>query len=636
MQSYLSGIFQILRNMGLRYLVFRLGYELLRRSGLLRWWYPAHFRKRQYPAWEIWRSQTAVLFPFEVSNQDPSKLLPILQDRINKILSRHTCYFHGQWLKSEDWHTHPITGYRYNPNQHWTSIPDFSETAGDIKYIWEKSRFAFVYDLIRYQQYSGQDFSEKVFSEIEDWIDRNPVNRGPNWMCSQEIALRTFSWTFVLFYYRNSATLDQQRFEKISESLYRQFQHVASNHRFARLAVRNNHSITEALSLYLAGMLFPFFPESGYWKKVGKRRFENEISFQIQEDGTFIQHSMNYHRMVVQLLTWAIELAHLNGDQWNEVVYERARKSVLFLRSCQDEVTGWLPNYGNNDGTLVFPLTSCHFRDFRPQLNALATILGIDLEYGTGVWEEECAWLGIQNRKRGPDLPENIAADKLISNGYFVFKDSSTLTFIRNARYQYRPYQADNLHLDIWIDGENVLQDAGTYLYNTDSYWLNYFSGTSSHNTVKLGNYNQMKKGLRFTWFNWIKKSNSSFSLHNEAKDSDFIFVGEFEGFKELGKGIIHRRIVTKKSADLHWIVEDWIENLADDLPMNQLWHVSENFFANYKLKAFLHSGNELFPKKEIRWVSETYGQKKAIPKLVFTTKERYIRTELVKTNTRF
>lgn len=614
--------------MGLRYLIFRLGYELLRRSGLLRWWYPAHFRKRQYPARGIWRNQSVVFFPFGVSNQDRSELLTVLQDRVNQILSKHTCYFHGQWLKSEDWHTHPITGYRYNPNQHWTSIPDFSETAGDIKYIWEKSRFTFLYDLIRYQHYSGEDFSEKVFSEIEDWIDRNPVNCGPNWMCSQEIGLRTFSWTFALFYYRSRPTLDQRRFEKISESLYRQFQHIAVNYRFARFAVRNNHSITEALSLYLAGLLFPFFPESSYWKKVGKQRFEEEISFQIQEDGTFIQHSMNYHRMVVQLLTWAIKLAHLNGDQWNEVVYERAKKSVLFLRSYQDEVTGWLPNYGNNDGTLVFPLTSCHFRDFRPQLNALATILGIDLEYGEGGWEEECVWLGIRTRERSPD---NITADKPTSNGYFVFKDSQTLTFIRNTSYRHRPYQADNLHLDIWIDGENVLQDTGTYLYNTDYYWVNYFSGTSSHNTVQLGSYNQMKKGPRFTWFNWIKKSASSFTFSYFEKETDFVFEGHFEGFRELGKGIIHRRKVTKKLKVIHWIIEDWIENFDSELPMNLLWNLSETFFSQYQLRAFLHSGEELFAKREIGWVSETYGQKNTIPKLVFITKERYIRTELVK-----
>lgn len=71
-------------------------------------------------------------------------------------------------------------------------------------------------------------------------------------------------------------------------------------------------------------------------------------------------------------------------------------------------------------------------------------------------------------------------------------KDADTLTFIRCGAYKDRPFQADNLHIDIWVNGENIMRDAGSYLYNTDEKWVRYFA-TTSHNTVMLGDYDQMR-----------------------------------------------------------------------------------------------------------------------------------------------
>ena len=62
-----------------------------------------------------------------------------------------------------DWVTNPDTGYRYDINTHWTDVVDFSPAAGDIKFVWEMSRFAFLYDLLRYDYHFGVDCGELVF-----------------------------------------------------------------------------------------------------------------------------------------------------------------------------------------------------------------------------------------------------------------------------------------------------------------------------------------------------------------------------------------------------------------------------------------------------------------------------------------
>ena len=394
-----------------------------------------------------------------------------------------------------------MTGYRYDATKHWTEIPDFSAEAGDIKYVWEKSRFTFLYDLIRYDFHFQEDQSELVFEEIESWVAENPVNQGPNWRCSQEISLRVLNWTFALHYYKYSVALTPERFARILHSIYRQMCHVAAHIDFSRRVVRNNHALTETLALYLVSLLYPFFPESDRWKKEGKCWFEQEIAYQIYDDGTFLQFSMNYHRVAAQLLSWAIQLAHLNGERWDEVVYDRAHKSLHFLRTCQDATTGWLPNYGNNDGALFFPLTESHFRDFRPQLIALEKALS-----STAGRPGSLRLTSEQATPCSVNAKVSNGTYAFPNSGYYALRDAGTLTFIHCGHYTDRPFQADNLHLDIWVNGKNILRDAGSYLYNTDERWTRYFAGTASHNTIMLGDYDQMRKGPRFIWYDWIKK----------------------------------------------------------------------------------------------------------------------------------
>ncbi len=53
--------------------------------------------------------------------------------------------------------------------------------------------------------------------------------------------------------------------ESVSGQNY--YDYVRKNIFFSKIAVRNNHAITETLTLFLVGMLFPFLPGSGEWKQ---------------------------------------------------------------------------------------------------------------------------------------------------------------------------------------------------------------------------------------------------------------------------------------------------------------------------------------------------------------------------------
>ncbi len=598
----------------------------------MKWIYPTTLPTLNYISFEAWRNQTSNFFIPEIITPEitPSELV-VLKEKVDKIQNSQFQHFSDQWYSLTGWHTNPLTGYNYPKSLHWTKIQDFSMKSGDIKYVWEKSRFTFLFDLIRFDAFSGEDQSDLVFSLMNDWIDQNPTNQGPNWRCSQEISLRVLNWIFALEYYGKRRNVADSIFQKILNSINHQMQHVAANLDFAKIAVRNNHILTEALGLYVTGSVLPFFAQSLIWKQKGKQIFEEEIIYQIREEGTYLQHSMNYHRVVVQLLTWFIRISKVNNDPIDTKVLLRAKASFQFLNVCQDPTSGWLPNYGNNDGALFFPLSSCHFRDFRPQLFALAKSFSIDYQVPKSV-QEEAFWMGLidsKNQENPCFEIENSIINNFSENGYYVLKEERTITFLRNTSYSNRPFQADNMHLDIWENGINILRDAGTYQYNTDEQRLRYFAGTVGHNTVMLDAMDQMRKGARFIWYDWIKESGGSWYFDNSS--NKYIFDGYYIGFSVLGNNIKHRRRITKTPNHSTWIVEDWIEGVPAMHLMRQLWHPNSDFFTAFSIKATDADNGTVNVKEEDGWYSERYGQLEKVVQLVFETNKRYLKTIICK-----
>lgn len=563
------------RNMGMRYMLFRIRHLVLSRSGLLKRRFPSAPPVAQYPTLAQWRATAA---PFFFQSKAHIQILrspsPALALKAERIMDGWITLFSAREVylgENYDWLTNPDNGYRYDINQHWTQINDFSEAAGDIKFVWEKSRFSFLLPVIRYDYHFDKDCSEWVFSEIESWIAANPLNMGPNYKCSQEISLRMFHWLLALYYYRDAPALTDELFASIIQCIHGQTDHVWQNIDFSRIAVRNNHAVSETLALYSIGLLFPFLPNAPRWKQKGKAWLEEELCYQIYNDGTFIQYSHNYHRVLVQLLTWAFGLSDANGEQFSGEVYEKAAKTLAYLYQVQVAENGQLPNYGANDGALFFQCSESDFRDYRPQMNALHYFFTRKHLYD-GDFGEDFQWFtqyGVQRAPRELGLSRRELA-AFPDGGIYVIREGNTLSFIKCAAYKDRPSQADNLHIDVWCGGVNVLFDAGTFKYNTDETTVRYFFGTEGHNTLMVEQQDQMKKGPRFIWWNWTKEATASLTETEEYLE----FSGEITAFlSKNNQSMRHRRLVRKQKQQLLWEITDTVDGSNGAL-IRQLWHV--------------------------------------------------------------
>ena len=605
-------LLQLISNMGLRYFAYRITHELEKKLKLVKKKHPVKPPLKRFISLQELRSTDNLVIGAD-QGEMPKNPSPALEEKAKRILKGEIRFFNNEWKTlglDYDWITNPDSGFRYDSKKHWSEIQDFSASSGDIKFVWEKSRFSYLLTIMRYDFQFKEDHAKFVFEEIESWIDANPINQGPNWKCSQEISLRIFNWCFVLDYYRNSPELTEARWNKILHVIYWSLHHVYKNINFSRIAVRNNHAITETLFLALSELMFPFFPESKQWATVGRKWFEQEVDYQVYDDGTYLQFSMNYHRVVIQLLSLGIAVSEKHGNPFSGKVYEKAYRSLDFLYQCLQEENGYLPNYGSNDGALFFPLSDQDYRDYRPQLNHLHFILTGKQLYPDGPEiAEDAFWVQppLPGRLKMAPLSKKYGALSFPIGGFYLVRQPESFTMIRCGKHKDRPHQADNLHLDVWIKGENVLRDSGTYKYNTDKVFSDYFTGTLSHNTVSIGEKSQMLKGSRFIWYFWSQALEASLS----EKEDYVEFKGSVSCFRHIKGNTLHQRSVRISKAKLLWTVEDSLNAPG----ARQNWH----FGSKRKVSLTARSkGENLEAKRFVSYESSYYGSKTETESLYF------------------
>lgn len=562
---------QLAHNMGARYVIYRVFHELEKRIGVLKKKHPLAPPKKEFISLANWRDIQNESIQLPIFVELSTNELESLSSNANNIFNGKIKFFNREWKYlglDYDWITNPDTDFKYNISLHWSKISDFNRQNGDIKYVWEKSRFSYLLTIMRYDYHFKKDSSGFVFDEIESWIDSNPINQGPNWKCSQEISLRLFNWFILLQYYKDSNKLTENRWNKLQNTIFWSIHHVFHHINFSRIAVRNNHAITETLLLALSEYMFPFIPETREWAKQGRTWFEQEIKYQIYEDGTFLQFSMNYHRVVIQLLSLGITISENNNQPFSKIVYNRAFASLDFLYQCLQEENGLLPNYGSNDGALFFPFSNYDYRDYRPQLDHLHFVLTGQSLFNTPY--EDQFWIrpNLINKVHYMGLTKKMGMLSYPNGGFYLLRENNSFTFIRCGKHKDRPAHADNLHLDIWINGENVLMDSGTYKYNADPEDVDYFTGTKAHNTVSVSNKSQMLKGSRFIWYFWSQARTANW-FENE---SQYIFTGSIKAFGHISKNIEHHREVIKVKNQNCWIVKDVLLN-TNGQTARQIWH---------------------------------------------------------------
>jgi hypothetical protein len=399
--------------------------------------------------------------------------------------------------RPDRWTRNVLTGRSLDPHRHWSRIPDAG--ADDIKGVWELSRFPWAYALVRAWLRDGDARHVELFwSTLEDWMGRNPPNRGPNWMCGQEVAFRLIAVTFAVQAFRDHPATTDERLTLVARLADASARRIRFHFGYA-LSQQNNHGIAEAIGLQTAATFWPDLPGSSAGYRRGMAALAAQCAELIGPDGGFSQHSTNYHRLLLQLLTWSEVVERSVRDTLPEAVRARAVAATDFLASLL-EADGTVPRYGADDGANLFPLSGCPYADFRPAVGAaLAVFKGERL--ASGPWDETALLLLGPVAASAPPAIRGPADDP--DAGIFTWRHGrGTLCFRAPAVFRTRPSHADQLHVSLRWDGEWLAEDPGTYSYNAPGGWDG-FAGSRFHNVVTVGDHDCMGRFGRFLWLPW-------------------------------------------------------------------------------------------------------------------------------------
>jgi hypothetical protein len=519
----------------------------------------------------------------------------------------------------------PLDFISTQPLQHWTVyetnpklITTLHSPFSDIKFLWEPARFGWAFALGRaYHLTQDEKYAEAFWKYFEAFTSTNPANLGPHWMNGQEVAIRLMSLVWCAHVFDDKP--HPERSLRVLTSITQHASRIPPTLVYAR-SQNNNHLVTEAAALYTAGLFF----NNSNWRNLGWKWLNWAFQNQIGGYGEYIQHSANYHRLMLQTALW-INL--IKRDAFPTKTSQAIGRSAHWLFSLLDNTSGLTPNLGANDGALIFPLSSSAFEDYRPTVQAAARAF-LRTGLPAGMWDEMSLWFGLKPSERVAD-----------SSAYLTdnLRGQNSWAYLRASHVKSRLSHMDQLHLDLWWRGLNIAQDAGTYLYNAPPPWDNPLVTTRVHNTVTVDGRDQMTRAGRFLVLDWANAHSKNLI------ETDENILGRVRAYHRGYGNIKHERTVTVYRDErwlvedkltsprrtphtyrLHWLLPDWEYQLEETestvrLKLNSpygwiMLSVHSSFILNPSSFSLVRAGELIHGQRDTQpdegWVSRHYGQR--------------------------
>jgi hypothetical protein len=491
----------------------------------------------------------------------------------------------------------PLELTQPDPLEYWTKYECGTNLSPskDIKIIWEPGRFGWAIKLaMAYHLSKDEQYAETFWLYTEQFLASNPPYIGPHWSSAQEAAIRLIALAYVIQIFAQSQTSTPERFELIAWTIAIHAERIPPTLAYAR-SQNNNHLISEAVGLYTASAVLPKHPFASKWHQLGWDWMKHAFLTQISYDGTYTQHSTNYHRLMLQAALWAYavhESSFVNEPIPPELT-NRLRAATRWLWKLVDPETGHVPNLGHNDGSYILPLSVCSYHDYRPVLHVAARSFLQTNITPSGQWDDMVTWMylptdqplkivGLNDWHLTPQRKElNIQAPLLLIN-----HNNGSWASLRVANFHSRPAHADQLHLDLWWRGLNLAQDPGTYLYNSSPPWDNSLTSAFVHNTVVVDGQEFMQRAGRFLYLDWAQAR--VLEIQTTPEGSSEKLIAEHNGYRKIG--VTHMRKVTILPnghwevidhlvgppdhihfARLHWLLPDWEYQILDPSETNDL-----------------------------------------------------------------
>lgn len=392
-----------------------------------------------------------------------------------------------------DWHTDPLFSVPW-PRRHVDSMP-YAVPGSDLVLLWHLNKTSFLLDYAAAYRATGDDaFARDAYAIMDSWCVANPFMVGANWMSPLEAGTRLVVWSQTLAGMRGAGAPDNARAARITRALVRQADFLAEH--FSQWVIPNNHLIGEAAALFAFCTYWPEFTDSAARMQRAERTLLAEVARQVLEDGFAYECSVNYHLYV---LDWLLLYLHAKALRAETPPAEIVRAATAMADAAVLLVSpsGRWPSLGDDSIDEFFTLDPGAVARGRTAEAAFAGLLkpayaGL---LGTVQWAEDLLAV------RAPI----VRSAHLGAAGITVARDARThLVFTHGPQHRHLfangHMHADAASVEIELDDEPLVIDAGTYLYTHDAVTRRHFRGARAHNAPVIDGVEPMEATGAFEW----------------------------------------------------------------------------------------------------------------------------------------
>jgi uncharacterized heparinase superfamily protein len=383
-----------------------------------------------------------------------------------------------------DWHRDYSSG-RIWPPLPYNRIRFMDAAGGDVKYVWEMSRFYWVGWLAKaFWGTSNGAWVRDFVRLVDDWRAKNPVNVGVNWAMPMEIAIRGY-WLMAGYgFFSGAPGIGADWWIEYLRLAWAHASHLENNlEYFSNLT---NHYLSNCFGLLSLGLLLQPSPDGARWFIEGRRRMIEELEHQVLDDGVHYERSIGYHGLVLEIYLAAIVLAERGGHPFPPEALRKIERMAEFTLDYMPP-TGGAPQLGDCDDGRIFRLRHDQdLYDHRDLLALAATLFARgDMAAAAGGYSltalfslgaegfERFRALAPQQRKRAAIYRDGGFA-RMSSSGLHLFADIGPIGLHGN-----------NDTLSFTLDGRQgpFIVDPGTYCYTRSERLRNELRSTRAHDT---------------------------------------------------------------------------------------------------------------------------------------------------------
>ncbi len=456
-----------------------------------------------------------------------------------------------------DWHTDFKCGAKWGKKFY----RDIKRIKGaDIKVPWELSRCQHLLWLGEaFLLTDDTKYAQEVVDEINWWIDDNPLMYSVNWTCAMDVAFRAVNWMCALNMISGFDGFNDEFVGKVSSSLWQHGFYIINNLEKG-IPYSNNHYTSDIVGLLYLGELFRETKTGNKWFKYSLKEFIAETRIQVLTSGVHYERSVSYHRMMTEMLSYPLYMLKRMDDDVPQDVLELIGKMYSYI-ATYTKPNGLAPLIADNDDGRFLPFLR---RDFRQHnyLNDKSSVENCFM--AAGLEPLFCV------SNNGGTLYEdaNVAIDRhnedylCVCNGGYSGNPKESDILISTHSHN------DLLSFELCLNGQDIIVDAGAFLYTSSKTHRDSFRATAKHNTVVVDGEEQNELAAPFKM-----KRNVHIGKLRQVKE------GLIEGAYYTIKGKMHHvRGFEFKNGRL--AISDLIVKNGD----------------NHKAVLFLHFANDMIP----------------------------------------